>query len=96
MCSINAHEKMHPTGSGDTSSGGVRPLPYYSTVDMLVSIVITLNFIVSWVQSFKTNYLLRKRLYGEKMREFFNNIPVTIPQPKPDDYKNKIKHYWNI
>ena len=30
-------------------------------------------------------------MYGYKMCEFFNNIPVTIPELKPDKYKKKIK-----
>ena len=28
-------------------------------------------------------------MYCEEMRELFNRIPVTIKEPKPDDYKNK-------
>ena len=30
-------------------------------------------------------------MYGEKMSELFNNIPVTIPQPNTDYYKNNIQ-----
>ena len=30
-------------------------------------------------------------MYSEKMNEFFKKIPVTIPEPQPEDNKNKIQ-----
>ena len=30
-------------------------------------------------------------MYCEEMHDLFKKIPVTIPQPKPDDYKKKGK-----
>ena len=50
ICSSEAYDRFHPTGNGDTSSGGGRPLPCKSTTEALTSIVHTLNFIDSWLQ----------------------------------------------
>ena len=57
MCSIEAHGIMHPNGNDDASSGGVISLLPDSTEYVLVSLGLTPNFIESWLQLFKTNYL---------------------------------------
>ena len=79
MCSIDSHFMMHTTGNDDASSVGVRSIPPGSTEDVLVSLGITLKFIYSWIQSFKTNYLHQTTVYCDKMRDLFKNIPVIIP-----------------
>ena len=50
MYSIDVHDKMRPTGNDYSSSGGDRPLPYKSTVDVILSLVLTMNSIYSWLQ----------------------------------------------
>ena len=50
MFSTEAHGRMHPTVNDDASSGGGIPMPPESTLYVLVSLVLTLNFIVSWIQ----------------------------------------------
>ena len=77
ICLIDAHDENNPTENYDDSSGGGIPLPYYSSVHMFVLLGITLNFVESLLQSFNTNYLSRKTMYGEKMIELFKN-PVDI------------------
>ena len=74
ICSIDAHDKIHPTENDDTSSGVARPLPDESFLDEILSLDLTLKFIESYIQSFKTNYLYRTTIYGESISELFLNI----------------------
>ena len=48
---------MHPTGNDDASSGVGGPFPPDLKQYALVSLGIILNFIESWIQSLKKNYL---------------------------------------
>ena len=93
MCSIEAHDRMHPTEYCDASSGGGRPLPYELKKYVLLSLGLTLNFADSWLQLFKNFFLCLTSVYGDKMSELFKNIPVTISGPKSRYYKNKIKMF---
>ena len=61
---------MHPEINYDTTSGGGRSLPHDSTIDVLVPIGITLNFIDSWLQLLKKNYPQQATIYSEKMSDF--------------------------
>ena len=90
MFSIEAHGIYHPTINDDTGNGDWIPLPSNSTKYALISLVLTLNFIESWIKSFKDNYLHRTTIYCEEIHDLFKNIIVAIPEPKPDDWKNKI------
>ena len=49
MCSIEVYYIISPTINDDSSSGGGRPLLYESTIDVLVSLGLTLKFFYSWV-----------------------------------------------
>ena len=91
MCSIDAHDRYHPTINDDASSGGGITLPYNSTKYVSVSFGLTLNFIDIWLKLLKTNYLHQTRMYCEEMCEFFENIPVAITEPKTYDYIKKIQ-----
>ena len=57
FCSIEAHERYHKTINYDASSGGGIPIPYNSKKDVLVSFGLPLNFIESWIKSFKTIFM---------------------------------------
>ena len=46
-------------------------------------------FVESWIKKCKENYLRQTTMYCEEMNNFFKKITITIPEPKPDDYKNK-------
>ena len=70
----------------DRSSSGVRLL---LTQGVLLSIDITINFIVSWLQSFNKNYLHITRMYCEQMSALSKKIPITIPACKTDYHKKK-------
>ena len=64
MCSIEAHEREHPTVNDD-SSGGVILLVFNSKKYVLVSLGLTLNFIESWIKSIKASYLRQTTIYFE-------------------------------
>ena len=89
MCSIESHDRIHPTVNYYTSSGGGRPILFESTIYVLVSFGIALNLISNWLQYFRKPYLWRTALYGDKMSELFKIISVTIPELNPDNQKNK-------
>ena len=55
MCSIEAYYRLYTTCNDYASSGGGRLLPNVLTTDAQVSLGYTLNFIGSWLQSFKKN-----------------------------------------
>ena len=79
MCSIEDHDRNNPTLNYDTSNyGSGGPLPAESTTDESVLLGLTMNFIGSWLQLFKKNYLQQTTMYCEKMSELFRKIPVTI------------------
>ena len=67
MCSIESRVIMNPTGNYYSSSRDGRPLTHESTVYSLLLLGLTLNFIDSWMQLFRTNYLQQKTMYGDKM-----------------------------
>ena len=48
MCSIEAHKRYQKSINDDKSSDGDRPLPYNSTKHVLLSFVLTINFIENW------------------------------------------------
>ena len=50
MFSIEADDKIYPIENEYKNSGGDRPMVDESTVDALVSLKITLNFIGIWIQ----------------------------------------------
>ena len=50
MCSIEANDRIYPTGNYDASSGGVRPLQTNQTEYLLVSLGLTLKLVDSWIQ----------------------------------------------
>ena len=54
---------------------------------MLVSFVLTLNFVEIWLKSSKNNYLHRTTIYFEEINNQFKKISATLLEP--DDYKNK-------
>ena len=56
MYSIEAHERNHKYVNDEASSSGGRPLKLNPIKDSLISFGLTLNFIESWLISFKPNY----------------------------------------
>ena len=85
MCLFEDHDRMHPTGNYDASSGCGRLLTDESTIDTFLSLGLKMNFIDSCIQSLKKNYLQKTAMYGEKMSELLKKIPVTIPERNPGD-----------
>ena len=65
MFSIKAHDRDQLTVNDDSSSGGVRTRPYKLTKLLSASLVITLNFVDSWLKTLKTNYLCQTKIYCE-------------------------------
>ena len=87
MCQIEAYDRLNPKGNDDASSGGYRPLTYGSTKDVLVSLDLTLKLIDSWIKSFNKNYIQGTMIYSDKDSGLFKNTLVTIPEPKPENWK---------
>ena len=81
MCSIDAHEKYHPSYFDYGISGGGNTLPSNSTTEALVSINATINFIDCWLQILEHNFLERSNMYFETMKNMFQKIPVELPKP---------------
>ena len=81
ICSIDAHEKINPSGHYDGSSGGGYPLPSNSTIEALVSLIETIYFISCWLQALEHNFLERCRMYIYAMKQLFLKIPVELPKP---------------
>ena len=86
MCSIEADEREKKYINDESSSGVGIPLPINSTKNSLISFVVTINFIDSWIKSFKTNYLHQTKIYCEEMHEKFKTPPVILPEL---DYKKR-------
>ena len=77
MCSIKAHEKLLPMCDWSATSVGGRLIPNGSTIYVLLSLLHTLNFIDSWLQSFEKT-MLGKQQFTEKnglvvQKYYFNN-----------------------
>ena len=70
MFSIEAYDIMHPPVNEYASNGGGRPLTDGSTIDALVSLGITLNFINSWLQSFKKHIFSKQQCTVRKIMSF--------------------------
>ena len=65
----------------EASSGGYIPLPSNSTEGAIISFGLTLNFIKSWLKSFKIYYYIWTEIFYEEMLELFQKIPITLPRP---------------
>ena len=81
MCSIYAYERNHKLVNEEASSGGVRTQPSNSIEKALKYFFLPLNFIESWLKSYKTNNESRTALFCEEMLELFQKIPVTLSKP---------------
>ena len=87
ICSIEAHEKniksvnKHKPVNYETGSGDGIPLTSNSTEEALKSFVLTINYIQSWIESFKSNYKNLKAMFCEDIIEFFHKIPVALTKP---------------
>ena len=89
MCLFEDHDRMHPTGNYDASSGYGRLMTYESTIDAFLPLGIKMNFIDSCIQSLKKKYLQKTAMYGEKMSKLLKKTPVTIPERNPGDLKTE-------
>ena len=59
MCSIDAHKKKNPSVHDYGSSAGGYSMPLNSTIEALVSLSATINFIGCWLQALEHNFLER-------------------------------------
>ena len=80
MCVIDAHENINPSEHDDGSSGGGYPLPSNSTIEALVLLGATIDFIGFWLKSLEQNLLERCHMYFLNMKILFLNIPVELPK----------------
>ena len=71
MCSIDAHEKQHPSYVDDVLSGGGNTLPSNSSTEALSSIGETIGFIDFWLKFVDRNYLSRSNMFIETMQYLF-------------------------
>ena len=80
MCSIDAHEKQHPSSFYDGSSGGGSVLPSNSTTDGLVSLSATIYTIYFFLKGLEHNYLKFSNMYSETMKCMFQKISCELPK----------------
>ena len=78
LCSIDAHEKYHPSSCDDGSSGGGCPLPSNSTKKSLVLLSATMDFISCWLKSLEQNVLQRCNMYFFNKNKLFQKIPFEL------------------
>ena len=67
---------IHLSPFDDVSSSGGYVLPYYLTIEALVSLSATINFIYCWLQGLEQKYLERSNIYFETMIIMFLKTPV--------------------
>ena len=80
MCSIDAHEKEYPSSCDDGSSGKGCPIPSNSTIDALVLLGATIDFIGCWPKALEHNALERCNMYVLNMNKLFQKIQVELPK----------------
>ena len=81
MCSIDVHEKHHPSPIDNGSSDGGNFLPSNSKTEALVSLGATIDFIDCWLKFLEHNSLECCNMYYESMKCMFHQIPVELPKP---------------
>ena len=65
LCDGGEHDRMHPSSTDDGSSGSVRPFPSTSSIDALVSLGHTIDFIKNWLQ-FSREICASRKLYTNR------------------------------
>ena len=93
MCSIDAHEKYHPSSFDDGSSGVGCPLPLNLTTEALVLLGATIDFISCWLKSLKHNVLECCHMYPFNMI-FFRKSQLNFLN-NPVQRKN-VNHYYML
>ena len=91
MCSIDAHEKQHPSYFDDGSHGGGKVIRPYLKTEKLDSLCATFDFIDYWIKWFDQNYQAFLNMYSEAMQYSFRKIPVQLPEPF--SHREKYNHY---
>ena len=71
MCGLHAHEKNKSTNA--TQFGGGRPQPKYSTINHLVYLCVSINFIEIWINDLSNNFTWHCYAYQDKMKEVLKN-----------------------
>ena len=91
ICAPNDYETANKTGYDSVKSGVGRPIPKGSTTDALKSLCVGLNFMFTWFKYLEDNYVWHFRSYYENMEQLFKKIPLTNPEPTPQDFRYKQK-----
>ena len=71
ICSIDAHEKQHPTYVDDGSIRIDDALTSNSTTQVLDSLGETFDFVDCWLKGFDENYQDWSNVYGQTMQDLF-------------------------
>ena len=80
-------QKDNPSTFDDGRNGGGYALPKNSTIELLVSLSETINFIDFCLKGLEHNLLERSNIYFETMINMFQKTPVELP--KPPSHKGK-------
>ena len=94
MCSIDAHENIHPSEHYDGISGDGYPIPSNSTTGALVLLGVTIDFIGCWLEALEHNVLERCHMYIFTMKKLFLKSQLKFLN-KPVQSKN-INHYYML
>ena len=71
ICGLHSYEKIDDKSTDSAISGSGRPLPEYYTIDSIVYLCVSLNFIVIWLKSLTNHFPWRSFIYQYHMKVLF-------------------------
>ena len=80
MWSIDSHEKYQPSYFDDVSSGGGNASPSNSTIEALVSLSETIDFIGCCLKCLEHNSIELSNVYFQNIECMFQKITVELPK----------------
>ena len=73
MCGLHAYDKLNDKSTNASIFCGGRSLPEYYTIDSLVYLCVSINFIDTWLKALENNSALSFCAYQYNMKELSEN-----------------------
>ena len=89
MCGLHVFDKQNNKSTNATNFGVGKPQTESSTINTLVYLCVSMNFIYNWISTLSNSFAWRCRAYRDKMKESFEQIPTENPTPTLEDFKRK-------
>ena len=80
MCGLHSYYKHKDKSTGATYFHGVWPLPEYSSVNPLISLFVTINFIDTWIKILDKSITWCCLSYQYNTREIFQKFYISKNQ----------------